>query len=236
MNKFKNVVYKVTNIENGKCYIGITSKSMKVRRAEHYNKATKSNLNYPFINALRKYSKDSFIWEEVCFCSDFEYAKIMEIKFIEIYNTFYKNGGYNSTLGGDGMLGHPGPFRGQKRDPVTIKKISESKKRSLKLLGHPMTGKKMSRDHIEKLRIINTGRSPINKGLPMSKEQKIKCSAGCKSKKSLVVIDLTSGMPMFFESVKQAAAELKTERSFIYQCMNKRKNSRKYLFLYEEKA
>lgn len=55
-------IYKVTNITNNKCYIGLTSRDFETRRYEHIYES-KSESVFKFHQALRKYSYDNFRWE-----------------------------------------------------------------------------------------------------------------------------------------------------------------------------
>lgn len=96
----KYVFYKHTNIVNGKSYIGITSRTMKIRFDEHLNNA-KRGMKTHFYRALRKYGIDNFK-SEVLYEGYFKNkadAFSKEKELIEKYNTC-KNG-YNMTKGGD---------------------------------------------------------------------------------------------------------------------------------------
>ena len=53
------VIYKVTNLKNGKIYIGQTNDFQR-RKREHLNAAKKEKDNYLFHKALRKYGEESF--------------------------------------------------------------------------------------------------------------------------------------------------------------------------------
>ena len=55
------IIYKATNIINGKIYIGLTRISLKKRKTGHINKSTYSN-SY-FHRAINKYGRDNFVWE-----------------------------------------------------------------------------------------------------------------------------------------------------------------------------
>ena len=90
-------IYKVTNKENGKFYIGRTSyKHLFMRKSAHKWYANNSNTNLPFPNALRKYGVEGFDWEILEECSKEEVGE-REIHYIAALKPQY-----NSTLGGDG--------------------------------------------------------------------------------------------------------------------------------------
>lgn len=104
-------VYKVTCCTNGKVYIGITSRGIEQRWSEHV--ADAFNANNPdygtiFKKAIRKYGADAFSVEKIDEASSFDELKEKEQKYIKLYNSFAfdeNSNGYNSTRGGDGMLG-----------------------------------------------------------------------------------------------------------------------------------
>jgi len=97
-------IYKVTNKENGKFYIGRTRyKCLYMRKATHKWYA-KQGSNLPFPNALRKYGIDGFNWEIIEECEDTKAGER------EIYWINKLNPQYNATLGGDGgTYGRPCP-------------------------------------------------------------------------------------------------------------------------------
>ena len=53
------IIYKCTNLINGKIYIGQTIKGLKRRKALHEITADK-NRGFYFHNAIRKYGKENF--------------------------------------------------------------------------------------------------------------------------------------------------------------------------------
>ena len=56
-------IYKITNLLNGKCYIGSASDLSK-RKWEHFNKEKNPHLQ----NAMRKYGIENFAWEIILEC------------------------------------------------------------------------------------------------------------------------------------------------------------------------
>ena len=96
-------IYKIENINNNKCYIGWTSKSVDFRWSEHKSDAIKIRDNRKFYNAIRKYGVDSWNVTTLCEVNSNEIALKKEIKYIQLYDS-YRNG-YNATLGGDGNNG-----------------------------------------------------------------------------------------------------------------------------------
>jgi group I intron endonuclease len=93
------IIYKVTNLSNGKVYIGKTVSKLSKRKAGHYN-SSKRGSETNFHRALRAYPENCFKWEILAVANDNEELNIFEIKYIEEFDS-YKNG-YNMTCGGDG--------------------------------------------------------------------------------------------------------------------------------------
>jgi hypothetical protein len=97
-------IYKATNIQNNKFYIGRCAGKVKVREYKHWWYATNKKSNMPFSNALRKYGRNNFKWEIIEECSRDTVGER------EIYWIKKLSPHYNITLGGDGgTLGKPCP-------------------------------------------------------------------------------------------------------------------------------
>lgn len=93
-------IYKITNLINGKEYIGQTSLSIQERFKEHIHDAHKGYYNNrPLYNAINKYGVENFIIEELEECNVQEVNQ-KEIEYINKFNTY--SNGYNATLGGEG--------------------------------------------------------------------------------------------------------------------------------------
>lgn len=96
-------VYKITNTINNKIYVGYSSLSIEHRWRQHKAHALKTSSNRKFYNAIRKYGVNVWEIELLTSVDTVNEAKIQEIKFIELYNSYVT--GYNSTKGGDGNNG-----------------------------------------------------------------------------------------------------------------------------------
>lgn len=92
-------IYKLENIQNGKVYIGQTSKTLFERFQAHAN-AAKSGSNLKLSRAIRKYGKESFVISEIDSAETKEELNAKEIYWIDFYDSL--NSGYNMTLGGEG--------------------------------------------------------------------------------------------------------------------------------------
>ena len=89
-------IYKATNKNNGKFYIGRCKGDIRAREYKHWWYATNKNTNMPFPNALRKYGRDSFEWEII------EETREDNNGDREVYWIDKLQPAYNATLGGDG--------------------------------------------------------------------------------------------------------------------------------------
>ena len=96
------IIYKVTNQLNQKIYIGQTIQSLSERKNKHYYKARQSDINTHFINALRKYPEEAFIWEVIDSAKDQLELDEKEKYWISYYNSV-KNG-YNTKDGGETIV------------------------------------------------------------------------------------------------------------------------------------
>lgn len=94
-------IYKITNIINGKVYIG---KSLNIEKRFKQHKTDLNhnrNHNNHFQNAWNKYGENSFIFEIIHECNE-QYIDDLEIYYIYHYDSYNSNYGYNYTLGGEG--------------------------------------------------------------------------------------------------------------------------------------
>lgn len=96
------VIYKITNLVNGKIYVGKTIHDLKVRIGQHKNdsKSTTRSYSSKLYNAIKKYGWDSFKWEIVEKCKNESELNEREIFWIKNLGTI--NGGYNINEGGNG--------------------------------------------------------------------------------------------------------------------------------------
>ena len=96
-------LYKITNTENNKCYVGWTGRTVSDRWQRHKNDALKNKDNRKFYNAIRKYGTECWQVETLLEVFSVEEAKSKEIELIEKFDSYQQ--GYNATKGGDGNNG-----------------------------------------------------------------------------------------------------------------------------------
>ena len=97
-------IYKITNKVNNKIYIGQTSRSIEIRWKEHLRHAFEPNsagYNSHFYKSIRKYGVSNFTVDIVEKCDNNLMSK-REIFWIDFYNSFNPEYGYNLTRGGEG--------------------------------------------------------------------------------------------------------------------------------------
>ena len=156
-------IYKITNIDNNKVYIG-QSKNIINRLQNHKNALIKNkHFNWHLQNAWNNYGESKFTFSiiEQCNVDDLDER---EMYWINYYNSHNRINGYNKTLGGKGPIGY-------KHDYQTKLKISKANKGRIS----PNKGKKYSIEHRKKL-------SQIHKGKKLTEEWKLKISQSNKGK------------------------------------------------------
>ena len=123
----RGFIYKITNIINGKFYIGQTIQNVKERFYQHCaTKCSKAVSNMAIHRAIKKYGKSNFTVEVI---EEIDSANLndRERYWIKYYNSY--NNGYNSTKGGqDGCK----PFKDLDVESI-IKEYNTGK--SLRTLG-----------------------------------------------------------------------------------------------------
>ena len=101
-------IYKVTNLNNDKKYIGWTDKPcVEDRLTTHINSANHGS-DYHFHRAIRKHGRFSFKIEQIDQCYDNDEKNRLEKHWIAHYDTFLGEG-YNMTEGGEGVSGFKRP-------------------------------------------------------------------------------------------------------------------------------
>lgn len=94
--RYYGIIYKTTNLLNNKFYIGQTTKIEKYFQGEYFGSGTL------FIKAFKKYRKQNFKTEFICYALCQKELDNLEREYILKYNSVYPNG-YNLDNGGNGI-------------------------------------------------------------------------------------------------------------------------------------
>ena len=93
------LIYKITNNQNDKVYIGKTIRSLKARWQEHKSDSKNSDKDYKLYRAMNKYGIENFNIEIIEDNIPENELGIKEQEYIKKFNSYYD--GYNETFGGE---------------------------------------------------------------------------------------------------------------------------------------
>lgn len=175
------VIYKMTNMVNGKVYIGQTVRSVEERMLEHYRHDT-----ILVDKAIQKYGKDNFSVEVIDTAATIDELNAKEQYWIEQYDSITPNG-YNQCAGGDNTMGYH-------HREESKQKMSEAKAESYLGEGNPFYGKEHSEESKQKM-------SQARKGLAHLTEEQVKKLR--QSHHTVRVMNVETGE--IFDSVQAAA-------------------------------
>ena len=88
-------IYKITNIQNNKVYIGQSIRPIEQRFKRHINDALNNKLDTHFARAIRKYGKENFSLEIIDTAQSQDELNKKERYWIQYYNSVEE--GYNET-------------------------------------------------------------------------------------------------------------------------------------------
>ena len=122
----KKAIYKITNLLNGKVYIGQTIHPER-RWTEHKQKVRHGQEKFPIHLAIEKYGEENFSFEILEWTDDYDNE---ERRLIKEYNSISPNG-YNIGEGGENyvMYGEDNPRNIVKNDdvPLIIQDLKDNK-------------------------------------------------------------------------------------------------------------
>lgn len=201
------IIYKATNLINGKIYIGQTTVGLKKRKLRHLeeNKRDKGI----FKKALKKYGDDNFKWEIIDKANNIEELNEKEIFWIKHHKSMYNEYGYNLRIGGSRGTFNEATRKkmseiGKQRakEPNERKRLQEMRKLSNGFKGwrhlaeakQKMSEKKknipswnkdlkLSEEHKNNLSKSHIGKSSWNKGIPCRYETKKKLTLNSPHRK-----------------------------------------------------
>lgn len=174
-DKFYN--YKITNLVNGKIYIGKCS-NPKERWKSHLRMVAHGKQDdhnrYQYIHrAINKHGVENFLYEIIDEFNTEQEALDSEVKYIALYNSKDRDKGYNLTNGGDGAsgyrfsdeqktemsrkrkgkyIGKNNPFYGKTHTDETKKIISDKHKEAYVGSGNPFSGKTHTEESLNKMK------------------------------------------------------------------------------------
>lgn len=143
-------VYKHTNKENGKCYIGITSQDVRIR----WNRGWGYQYCPHFWRAIQKYGWDSFAHEILYDGLTKEEAEAWEVRLIAEYHSADPEMGYNVSLGGKGTGKHS---EETKRKIGAVRRGAHHTEEAKRKMSEAHSGKVLSAEHIAKLKVAQFG-------------------------------------------------------------------------------
>ena len=121
------LIYLVTNLLNGKRYVGQTRLMLERRWKQHLRDARNGSTTL-IGRAIRKYSAHVFSVSVLCACSSQEELDAREQEYISILGTHSSKGkGYNLTAGGfGGQHGAVGPMKGKRHSAATRERMRKA--------------------------------------------------------------------------------------------------------------
>lgn len=206
------IIYKVTNIINNKIYIGQTINSLNNRKKRHYNHINDGSY---FHNALLKYEKENWKWEQIDTAYSREELDKKEKYWIEFYDTFdNKEKGYNLTSGGE----HNKSYSFETRKKIGIgNKGKIITKECKEKISKALKGRIFSNEHKRNLSKALCGKNNGMYGKKHSIETKLKISNSCKGRKlndhQIKIIKQTHAGKFVSEETRKKISESKKGKS-----------------------
>ena len=202
------IIYKYTNLVNGKVYIGQTIQELKERHSKHisvaFGKENGHGYNYLIHKAFRKYGVDNFSLE-VIDKVDNTLLNEKEREYIALYNSYEK--GYNMTPGGESKA-EDFPLSAEEKevisklfeDGVAIKKIAEQTSHHYR---------KIKRTLIEELGYSET-----------DIENRYLASKGKATRSAVYALDTNKEVVSSYSSIKEASQFLGISTAWLSKIVN----------------
>lgn len=147
-------IYKITNLINGKLYIGQTTVPVEKRWKRHCW-ASEYKKNMPIVLAIAKYGKENFSIETLHTCSNQSDLDAQEMHYAKLYDTFCPNG-YNLRAGNG-----PGSMSEEMKRKISLankgRVVSDETRRRL---SESHKGYKVKESTKKKLSQLNKGKVP----------------------------------------------------------------------------
>ncbi len=129
-------IYLITNLINGKKYVGKTKFTKNVRWKAHCQAAKHEKYRKVMylLRAIAKYGSDNFLVETLVPVDREELLNPLERHFIALYRTHRPNFGYNGTFGGDGGAVISEEGRRKLREAAKAQSAKELREREARFL------------------------------------------------------------------------------------------------------
>jgi group I intron endonuclease len=175
------LIYKTTNLINGKIYIGQTVKIDKYLSGKYYGSGIYLN------RAIKQIGVMNFKTEIVCYAQNKQELDELEIKYITEYQS-YNPLGYNISKGGDG--GNTIKFMSEQNKANRNEKLSIAKKGNKNMLG-----KKHTNETRKKIAVSNIGnKNMLGRTLSIETKSKISKSLSGREKSQQHIAKLSNSM------------------------------------------
>lgn len=146
------IAYKVTHVESGKAYIGITTRNLKIRWKEHRICSRRFGVS----PAIRKHGPSAFSIEQIASAKSLDDLHELERTLIKQHGTLAP-AGYNLSGGGDGTWNPSEETR--RRISIAARSMSDATKKKISDAGK---GRRKSAETCAKIGAVHRGlkRSP----------------------------------------------------------------------------
>lgn len=170
-------IYSITNLKNGKMYIGMSSQLRKRKYTHFWSLREGHHCNAHLQNSYNKHGEHNFIFNIIEECQE-EILSTREVYYIEKYNSV--ESGYNLTYGGEGTIGYK--FTDEQKEKISNSKLG-IKKTKEQLKRHSKAMKKLWEcpEYRVKMSKRNIGNA-WNKDRIHTEETRIKISKGGKGR------------------------------------------------------
>jgi len=156
------VIYKITNLINGKIYIGQTVQTNPKQRWWDHLSDADAGVEYYLYNAMRKYGNEHFVWKIVDEATDIDELNIKEDLWLEAYKK--QCSVYNIRRAGNNQLHAPESIermRVAQRNAHARRRHAGTDGGWVRKDGGPMKGKTHTKETKKKMSIAANNRPPV---------------------------------------------------------------------------